>query len=247
MMSHSLRSHMKFHQLTLLPSLLIFWAIVAIVMVLSILVNAMTDVSVGLMVSVTRDGRTEAVSVVAAAFIAVLIYTVVISLVTQPENFSFLIGLGSSRRAFFIAQVIAVTTVSMINGFVHSLAFALESIILPLAGLQQLDYLQVYGFQLDFFTLAPLQGMVLMLVASVFMFIAAAFYRFRSRNALIALIAGVLFSLVLPRSLGVPPWRLFYQWLMDNATVGELSWKLMLMTMFFWGLAWQVIKGTEAR
>jgi hypothetical protein len=248
MNTHGLKANLKYHQLNLGPSVLIFWAIVFLVMVFSILVNAASEnVSIGLFVSQTSDDVYRAVSVVASAFIAVMIYTVVISLVSQPENFSFLVGLGSSRHALYVSQVLALTFIAFVNALIHVSAFALESAVLPLLGLNQLNYLQVYGFRLNLVSLILVQWLILSLVSAVFMVIAAVFYRFRSRTNLIVFIAGMAASIILPRSFGASVWGRLFQWLSNNTSPADLSWKLLLLTFLFWGLGWLVVRRTEAR
>jgi hypothetical protein len=248
MNTHGLKANLKYHQLNLGPSVLIFWTIVILVMGFSIVMNAVSEnVSIGLFVSQTGDDVYRAVSVVASAFIAVMIYTVVISLVSQPENFSFLIGLGSSRRSLYVSQVLALTFIAFLNALIHVSAFALESAVLPLLGLNQLDYLQVYGFRLNLVSLILVQGLILSLVSAVFMVIAALFYRFRSRTNIIVFIAGMAASIILPRSFGASIWGRLFRWLANNASPADLSWKLLLLTLLFWGLGWLVVRRTEAR
>ena len=242
-----LKANLKFHWMNLGYSMLVFWVIMSLVMMFSVLINAMTAVSIGLFVSVTREGTTQAVSVVAAGFIAIVIYMIVVSLASQPENFSFLIGLGTSRRTFYAAQVVVLILVAFANSLIHALAFALESSILPMFGLQQLDYLEVYGLNLNLATLTLAQWMILTTVSAALMVVAALFYRYKSRNAIIVFVTLATAGVILPVTFGINIWGYFFRWLFANATVWELSGKLLLVSAVFWIIGWLIIRRTEAR
>ena len=247
MMKQGYRSNLKAHQLNFLPGLFIFWGIVFLVMAFSIIINITTDASVGLFVAHTTDGVTREVSVVAAAFIAVAIYMIVLGLALLPESFSFLIGLGSSRKGFYAGLVTALTLAALINAVIHSAAFGLESLILAQTRLTQLDYLSVYGFQLNLFSLTFVQWLIFTAIGAFFLFVAAAIYRFRSRNALIALIAVATASVVLPVNLGVSTWGRLFRWITTNASLYQFSGKLLLISLLFWGLGWLVVRRMEAK
>ena len=247
MMKQGYQSNLKAHRLNFVPGVLIFWGIVFLVMALSIVINITTEASVGLFVSHTVEGVSREVSVVAAAFIAVVIYMVVLGLALLPENFSFLIGLGSSRRAFYTGLITAITLAALANAVIHSAAFGLESLILAQTRLTQLDYLNVYGFQLNLLSLTFVQWFIFTAVGAFFLFVAAVIYRFRSRNALIALVTLAAVSVVLPFSLGISVWGRLFRWVATNASIFQLSGKLLLITLISWGLGWLVVRRMEAR
>ena len=247
MMNKGYLANLKAHQLGFLPGVLIFWGIVFLVMAGSLIVNLTTEASVGLFVSHTVEGVSREVSVVAAAFIAVMIYMTVIGLALLPENFSFLIGLGSSRRAFYAGLISAITLAALANAVIHSAAFGLESLILARTSLTQLDYLNVYGFQLNLFSLTFIQWLIFTAVGAFFLFVAAVIYRFRSRNALIAFVALATTSVILTVNLGISTWGRLFRWLTNNANLYQFSGKLLVITLISWGLGWLVVRRMEAR
>lgn len=247
MMKQGYQANLKAHQLNFVPSVLIFWGIVFLVMALSILINITTEVSVGLFVSHTVEGVSREVSVVAAAFIAVAIYMMVLGLSVMPESYSLHIGLGSSRRGFYTSLITAVTLAALINAVIHSAAFGLESLILAQTRLTQLDYLNVYGFQLNLVSLTFIQWLIFTAVGAFFLFVASVIYRFRSRNALIAMATLAAVSVVLPVSLGISTWGRLFQWITHNASLFHLSGKLLLITLISWGLGWLVVRRMEAK
>ncbi len=247
MMNPRYQSNLKAHQLNFLPGLFIFWGIVFLVMAISIIVNILTDMSIGLFVVQNTDGVTREVSVVAAAIVAVVIYMIVLGLSSLPENFSFHIGLGSTRGGFYTSLVTAITLIALVNAVIHTGAFSLESFILAQTTLRQLDYLNVYGFQLNLISLTFIQWLLFTAVGAFFTFVATAIYRFRNRTALIALVTLATASVVLPVTLGISTWGRLFGWIATNASPFQLSSKLLLVTLISWGLGWLVVRRMEAR
>lgn len=247
MMNQDYQSNLKAHQLNALPGLFIFWGIVFLVMTFSMIINIVTDMSIGLFVVQNNDGITREVSVVAAAIVAVVIYMIVLGLSLLPENFSFHIGLGSSRKGFYAALITAITLIALVNAVIHTAAFGLESLILAQTTLRQLDYLNVYGFRLNLISLTLIQWLLFTAVGAFFTFVATSIYRFRSRNALLALVALATASVLLPVSLGISTWGRLFSWIANNASPFQLSGKLLLITLVSWGLGWLVMRRMEAR
>ncbi len=266
MMLNSIKSNLIFHKNNSLTGILIFWAILLTIMILSLFINTATDATVGLFIShhseqvnettihlgtgPEGDGmqNNKTVSTAAAAFPAIIIFSIIIGLISQPENYSFLIGLGSSRRAFFIAQVIALTLIGYVNAAIFTLAYTAESVILPMIGLHQLNFQPFYAFTMNAFTSFIFQGLTFSLVSAFFMLIAALFYRFGGVPTIIGFVALITISTILPDNL--KEW-LFYspiEWFfVGNSSLWILLPKLLLMLLILWSIGWMILRKTPAK
>lgn len=247
MMNKGYQSNLKAHRLNFIAGLSVFWGIVFLVMALSIVVNITTDMSVGLFVVQHNDDITREVSVVAASFVAIVIYMIVVGLALLPETYSFYIGMGSSRKNYYKGLVTVLVLVSLINALIHSTAFGVESLILAQTRLQQLDYLNVCGFQLSLVSLTVIQWLIFTATGAVFTFVAALLYRFRGRNTLVAMAVVGAILLVFPTFFGVSLLGRLVRWVISNASPLQLSGKLLLVSLTSWGLGWLVVRRMEAR
>lgn len=256
--------NLLFHKKNAFPSVAILWGILILVITLSTIVNVYTETTVGLFFSVTENDASvsagtmpdnqnnadsfTAVSSAGAALVALMIFSVVIGLISQPENFSFLLGLGSSRKAFFLAQMTALTAVGFINATLHSAAIFIESMIFPLINLHQINYFDLYNFSTNYLTLTLTQGLLFTLVSSVCVVISALFYRYKSRNLIIFFVAGIVFGTAVPLQLAETLFGSSFRWFfLNNPTALVFAGKIILLLAIFWSLSWLIIRRTPAR
>ena len=242
MKRHALKANLAFHRLNIVPGLVIFWIIVGMVTAIGTALNTNPNISVGVFMTRT-NGQ---ISTVASIFVAILIYTVVVSLISHPENYSLLLGMGSTRKAFYLGQIIALAGVALLNAVLMTTAFWLEGLILPVLGMAQLDYMAVYSLRLNHLWLTLIHFAMLVLLSAVCVLITTFIYRSQRIVVNIGMILVIVATLLVsPLRSGL--WGNLLHWVSNHTGALSLSGKLVLLALVVYGIGWLILRRTEAR
>ena len=243
-MNHrSIKANFTFHRLNMLPGLLIFWGVMGLVLTVVTILNTHPRISVGVFMTSSAGG--DKVSMIASLFLAIVIYTIVVAVSSHSENFSLLTGMGSSRRAYYLSFITSLAMVSLLNATVMTLGFMLEKAVLPMLGLQQLDYLAVYSQQFNNLMLTMVHFFLLTLISSFFVMVSAYFYRNQRRAVNLLILAAVMITLF-TGNLRSGIWGNLLNWMTNNASAFTLSGKLLLISLIFYGTGWLLVRKSEA-
>lgn len=244
MKNRSLKANFTFHRHNMLPGLLIFWAVMGLVLGTFTLLNTHPRISVGVFMTSSAGG--DKVSMIASLFLAILIYTIVIAVSSHPENFSLLTGMGSSRKAYYVSFITSLAIVSLLNATVMTLGFMLEKAVLPMLGLQQLDYLVVYSQQFNNMMLTMVHFFMLTLISSFFVMVSAYFYKSPNKAVHLLIFAAIMITLF-TGDLRSGIWGNLLDWMTNNANAFTLSGKLLLLSLVFYSTGWLLVRKSEAR